>query len=466
MSSVSNLDIIISILICALIVAVFFAIKFYISNSKLLFEKSNFVQELSNLKQIRDDLSLEIEDIRHEKNILEIKNAGLNVNLQNQIQINAQNKELFDKELKQNEQRYNDRISQITSEEKQRNEQTIASFEEKIKLISEKMLNLNSEKLTKSSQDLIKNLLENQIKPLKNELEKYQKSNIELNTIFRENFENLKIQSQNIMSEANKLTNALKNDKKAIGNWGEMQLDLVLNASGLELDKNYEKQVYFTDNDGNRKFIDVLVDFGNGKKAVIDAKCSLINYVEYSNTNSHEDMKNLAKALVGDIKRHIDDLASKNYATFNQDTYDYVFMFIPNENILSVALNSDNSLYQYAYEKNIFLTTPLTLLMAMKTVHLCWQNIKIDENSLKIIETAGKMHDKFALFLENFERIGNYIDSLKNNYETAKNQLVSGRGNFCKQLNELKDLGAKTNKNLTIKYDEYDENKKIPILEA
>lgn len=414
MSEISNLDIMISVLICAFGVAVFFAIKFYISSSKLSFQNSNLLSELSNLKAIVD-----------EKNALEIQNATLNANLQNQIQINAQNKELFDKELK-----------------------------DKIKLISEQMINLNSEKIAKSSENLVASVLENQIKPLKNEIEKYQKSNIELNTIFRENFENLKVQSQNIMNEANKLTNALKNDKKAIGNWGEMQLDLVLDSSGLELGKNYQKQVFFEDNDKNRKFIDVLVDFGNGKKAVIDSKCSLIHYVEYCNAQNQDEAKNLAKVLVSDIKRHIDELSEKNYAKFDANTYDFVFMFIPNENILSTALYCEPNLYQYAYEKSIFLTTPLTLLMAMKTVRLCWQNIKIDENSMKVLNLAGKVYDKFAIFLENFEKIGNNISTISNNYDNAQKQLSQGKGNFLKQLEMLKEMGAKTSKTIKIKDDE------------
>lgn len=426
----SNLDLIISVSIFIAIVAIVFAIKFYISNSKLTFENSNLLQKLSNLQDIAD-----------KNTALEIQNATLNANLQNQIQINAQNKEFFDKELK-----------------------------DKINLISEQMLNLNAEKITKSSENLVENLLQTQIKPLKNEIEKYQKANVELNTVFRENFENLKVQSQNILNEANKLTNALKNDKKAIGNWGEMQLDLVLNSSGLELGKNYQKQAFFVDNDGNRRFVDVLVDFGNGKKAVIDSKCPLIHYVEYFNTQNQDEAKNLIKALINDIKRHIDELSDKNYAKFDSNTYDFVFMFIPNDNILNTALSNEPSLYQYAYEKNIFLTTPLTLLMAMKTVHLCWQNIKIDQNALKILIAAGKIYDKFAVFLDSFEKIGNNISTINTSYETAQNQLLKGKGNICKQLENFKELGAKTNKIIKVEQDEQmplleSANLKTPILE-
>ena len=426
----SNLDLIISISVFTAFVAIIFAIKFYISNSKLTFENSNLLQKLSNLQDIAD-----------KNTALEIQNASLSANLQNQIQINAQNKELFEKELK-----------------------------DKINLISEQMLNLNTEKITKSSENLVKNVLETQIKPLKNEIEKYQKENAELNTIFRENFDNLKVQSQNILNEANKLTNALKNDKKAIGNWGEMQLDLVLSSSGLELDKNYQKQVFFVDNDGNKRFIDVLVDFGNGKKAVIDSKCPLIHYVEYFNAQNQDEAKNLIKALISDIKRHIDELSDKNYAKFDPNTYDFVFMFIPNDNILNAALSNEPSLYQYACEKGIFLTTPFTLLMAMKTVHLCWQNIKIDQNSLKILIAAGKIYDKFAVFLESFEKIGNNISTINSSYETAQNQLLKGKGNICKQLENFKQLGAKTNKIIKTDQDEQislleSANLKTPILE-
>lgn len=402
--------------------------------NEMLKKESDFV---NNLNEMKEDFANNIQELKeNHKNELNKKELEYAKNLQ---------------ELKEN---HSKDLQDLKAQNQARNEEITKQFNEKVELLSQKMLNLNSENLKKSSNELISSMLKNEILPLKDEILKYQKSNNDLNLIFSENFKNLKAETKNIMEEANKLTNALKGNKKTAGNWGEAQLEFILELSGLKKDINYFLQKSFIDKDGKTKFLDALVDFGEGKKAVIDSKCSLINYTNYANAKTKEEGDIYSKELAKDIKNHIDSLSSKEYKDYNIDTYDYIFMFIPNENMLYAGLHSNPGLYQYAYEKGIFLTTPLTLLMAMKTVYICWQNLKSDDNAREIMKRASALYDKIIGFLEDFERIEKRSADLLDSVENAKNKLCDGRGNVTRQLEMLLDLGASSNKQLPQSFEE------------
>ncbi|MDY6056722.1 MAG: DNA recombination protein RmuC, partial [Campylobacter lanienae] len=265
---------------------------------------------------------------------------------------------------------------------------------------------------------------------------------------FKVNFENLKSETKGVITQARNLADALKGNKKILGNWGEIQLDSVLQSSGLILGVNYEKQVSYKDENGNQKYLDVVVKFDESKRAIIDAKCSLVNYNEYHNATDESQKDSYAKALAKDIKNHIDNLNSKDYAFLDSKNYEYIFMFIPNDNMLFVALSADSALYEYAYEKGIFITTPLTLLMALKTVYICWKNLKSDENATKIFIEAGKIYDKFDVFIKNYERLENQVIAMSKAIEDGKTTLYQGRGNLISKFENLKKLGAKTTKTL------------------
>lgn len=332
-------------------------------------------------------------------------------------------------------------------------------FKETMQIARAELFNMHTQKITETSNELVSKTLEKEIKPLRDEIAKYASENLKLNTVFSTNFESLRAMSDQLGKQAETLANALKGNKKIAGNWGESQLDFVLENSGLILGQNYEKQVYFTDENNQKFFLDAVVDFGNGKKAVIDAKCSLVHYLEFQNASSDEEGKEKAKELAKDVKNHIDTLSSKDYHKFS-GAYEYIFMFIPNENMLYTALSGDKNLYQYAYEKGIFLCTPLTMLMALRTVYLCWQNLKIDENSRKIAQLAGSVYDKLYGFNNDFLTLERKIEDVRKTLDSAKNKLMNGKGNLNKKVEDLKVLGAKTIKNLS----EYDFNKEEETL--
>lgn len=458
-----NSDILISICLVLFIISLFLAIKIYLNNNKFRFELETLRLNLQN----KDD---EVNNLNHRVNSLnsnlaqeidlnkdlEKKAAILETNLRNQLEKQSELKARLERDLQEIKEENKNDVEKLNSQQKQREDELMKRVDNQIKLIGEKMLNLNSEKISESSKILVSQTLENQIKPLKEEIEKYQKENNALNVIFRENFDNLKQESANMMKQAALLTDALKGNKKAAGNWGEMQLDAVLESSGLKLGENYEKQVYYIDKDGNNKFLDATIDFGDGKKAIIDAKCPLTHYLEYCNSGDDAQKSVAASELAKAIKAHIDGLNSKEYKDYAPLAYEYVFMFIPNDAMLYTAMNSDGGLYQYAYDRGIFITTPLTLLMALKTVYICWRNLKSDENIIKITIAAGKLYDKFAGFLDDFEKIGANLDRTAKSFADSRSKLIDGRGNVIKQIEDVKKLGAKASKTIKIEFDDKD----------
>ncbi|MEE3777068.1 DNA recombination protein RmuC [Campylobacter sp. CX2-4080-23] len=407
----------------------------------VLFKKQS---QLASLGQKFNDLSANLSIKDQELNFIKDENKNLQEqNIQNIQKITQLTTKL---------ESANEINTQLKERQDELDNKTREYFELKTKQMSENLLNLSSKEMTESSAKILESL----IAPLKDEINKYQKSNLEINNTFKVNFENLKSETKGVMTQAHNLAEALKSNKKILGNWGEIQLDSVLQSSGLILGVNYDKQVACKDENGNQKYLDAVVKFDENKKAIIDAKCSLINYNEYHNATDESLKEGYAKALAKDIRNHIDNLSSKDYAFLDSKNYEYVFMFIPNDNMLFVALGADSTLYEYAYEKGIFITTPLTLLMALKTVYICWRNLKSDENAAKIFSEAGKIYDKFDVFIKNYERLENQVIAMSKVIEDGKTTLYQGRGNLISKFENLKKLGAKTTKTLpyTISDDE------------
>ena len=379
-------------------------------------------------------------------NELSIKNIALEANIKHKEEILREQKAQYDKDLD----KLNENLSKF--------------YEANLEKVKAELLNLNAKEISEHSSKIVSDVLEKEIKPLREAMDKYSKENVRLNAVFDANFQALSKAADEISKKTATLASALRGNKKIAGNWGETQLELVLENSGLKEGQNYAKQVYYVDDDGKKRFLDVVVDFGVGKKAVIDAKCSLVHYLDYVNATDSEAKNTAIKELAKDIKNHIDILAPKDYQKYSKDVYDYVFMFIPNENILQIALQSNSNLYQYAYEKGIFLTTPLTMLMALRTVYLCWQNLKMDENSRRILELAGSLYDKFYGFVLDFDTIERNISTLTKTYENAKNKLSAGKGNVIKRIEDLKYLGARASKDKSLK-DKIDYGDECEILD-
>ncbi|MCL4141633.1 UNVERIFIED_CONTAM: hypothetical protein GTU68_031984, partial [Idotea baltica] len=229
--------------------------------------------------------------------------------------------------------------------------------------------------------------------------------------------------NQQVSQEANNLTKALKGDKKIQGNWGEMVLDNILRKSGLEEGREYEKQVHLVDERGLRHMPDVVINLPDQKKMIIDSKVSLVAYEKLINADTEENERLASSAHVTAIRNHIKSLSEKSYHDLIQSSPDFVLMFIPIETAFNIVTKEYPKLYNEAFDKNIVIVTPSTLLVSLKTIESLWQNDKQQKYALDIAHEAGKMYDKFHGLLNDLKKLGRQMDTTTKTYQDSMNKL-------------------------------------------
>ncbi|MFA7445535.1 MAG: DNA recombination protein RmuC, partial [Flavobacteriaceae bacterium] len=280
-------------------------------------------------------------------------------------------------------------------------------------------------------------------------VEDSQKENIGIHASLKEQLLHLQNQNLKITQEAENLTKALKGDSKMQGNWGELVLERVLEKSGLERDREYFVQQSFVSENGSRLMPDVVIHLPDNKKMVIDSKVSLTAYERFVNEEDNALKNSHLKEHITSLKRHIDQLSEKNYRDlYRMESPDFILLFIPIEPAFAVAINHENNLYNKAFEKNIVIVTPSTLLATLRTIDSMWTNQKQQENAYEIARLAGSLYDKFEGFVSDLIKIGKKMDEAKTEYSGAMNKLVEGRGNVITTIEKLKKMGAKTQKSL------------------
>lgn len=357
-------------------------------------------------------------------------------------------------------------LHQKNSEQKAEVEKLQEKFTKEFENLANKILDVKSEKFTRQNKENIENILnplKEKIKNFEDKVEKSQKENISIHSSLKEQLLNLQSQNLKITQEAENLTKALKGDSKMQGNWGELVLERVLEKSGLEKDREYSVQQSFTREDGSRVLPDVIINLPDGKKMVVDAKVSLTAYERYINAEEEFQEKYL-KEHISSIKTHVDQLSSKKYEDlYEMESPDFVLMFIPIEPAFAIAINNDNSIYNKAFEQNIVIVTPSTLLATLRTIDSMWNNEKQQRNAIEIARQAGALYDKFEGFITDLTKVGKKMDEAKTEYKGAMNKLVEGRGNIITSIEKLKKMGAKAKKSLPDKYleraqqDDFDE---------
>lgn len=252
-----------------------------------------------------------------------------------------------------------------------------------------------------------------------------------------------------ISEEAHNLTKALKGDTKRQGNWGELILEKVLERSGLVKDREYRTQVVTRNIDGETIKPDVVVFLPDNKHLVIDSKVSLTAYEQMSSAEEPELRERLLKEHVSSVKNHVKLLSDKNYYTSQEfSTPDFVLLFMPMESAFSAAIQSDNDLFNYAWERRTVIVSPTTLLATLKTVASLWKIESQNRYALEIANQAGALYDKFEGFVKDLLEIGKKMDDSKRSYEEAMKKISTGTGNLVKRVENLKTLGAKANKSL------------------
>ena len=256
--------------------------------------------------------------------------------------------------------------------------------------------------------------------------------------------------NQKISQDANNLAKALKGDSKVQGDWGELQLEVLLEKSGLNKGVHFRTQNSLKDEEGNDKRPDCIIDLPDNKNLIIDSKVSLSAYEQYVNSEDELKKQVLLKQHLESIKKHIKDLAGKDYPNlYSINTPDYVLMFVPIEPALTLALQEDGEIFNLALNKNIILVSTSTLMATMRTVSFIWQQENQKKNVLEIARQSGALYEKFIGFTNDLEGVGKAIDNAHKKYEAAQNKLISGRGNLVNSVEKIKKLGAKTNKSIS-----------------
>lgn len=319
-------------------------------------------------------------------------------------------------------------------------------------ILANKILEEKSNKFTEQNKENLKTILsplQEKIQLFEKKVEDTHKESIGFNAALHQQIRGLREVHEQMSKETLNLTKALKGDSKMQGNWGEMILEKVLEKSGLEKDREYFVQKSFETADGSRVFPDVIINLPDGKKMIVDSKVSMVSYERYVNEEEDAPREEALASHLQSIKRHIEQLSEKNYHDLYQmESPDFVLMFIPIETAFSIAINSDASLYNKAFEKNIVIVTPSTLLATLRTIDTMWTNQKQQENAIEIARQAGALYDKFEGFITDLIQIGKKIDDSKKEYSEAMNKLVDGKGNIVNSIEKLKKMGAKAKKSL------------------
>lgn len=325
-------------------------------------------------------------------------------------------------------------------------------FTKEFENLANKILEEKSAKFTEQNSESMKNILlplQDKIHGFEQKVEQTHKESIDYHAALRQQIVGLSEMNAQMSKETLNLTKALKGDSKMQGNWGELVLERVLEKSGLEKGREYEVQQSFTNSEGARVFPDVVINLPDGKKMIVDSKVSLVAYEKWINEESDILKIDLLKEHVNSIKRHVEQLGNKNYHDLYQiESPDFVLLFIPIEPAFAIALNEDSTLYNRAFDRNIVIVTPSTLLATLRTIDSMWANQKQQENAFEIARQAGALYDKFEGFVIDLVRIGNKIKDSKTEYENAMSKLVDGRGNLISSVEKLKKMGAKAKKAL------------------
>ncbi|MCB0495803.1 MAG: DNA recombination protein RmuC [Cyclobacteriaceae bacterium] len=339
------------------------------------------------------------------------------------------------------------------------NENLTRRFAEEAKLmetrfenLANKILDEKSKKFTdqnKTNLNELLNPLKERIHLFEEKVEKSTKENNAWNATLKEQIAGLKELNIQITQEAEKLTKALKGDSKVQGDWGEIQLERILEKAGLEKEVHFTTQGSIRDEEGNLKRPDFIVNLPEDKHLIIDSKVSLTAYERFAGEEHEEKRATYLKQHVNSVREKIKDLSEKNY----QDLYglnapDYVMMFIPVEPAFHLAIQHDDNLYNYALEKNIILVTTSTLLAVMRTVAFIWRQDNQNKHVLEIARVGGTLYDKFEGFTQDLIKVGNSINATQKSYKEAMGKLTEGKGNLISQTERLKELGAKAKKSI------------------
>ncbi len=346
----------------------------------------------------------------------------------------------------------NSNLHQKLREQKEQLEQLNQRFAKEFENLANRILDEKSQKFTeqnRSNLNVILNPLKEKIKEFEQKVEQTYKHESAERITLKTEIKNLIELNKQLSEEANNLATALKGDNKQQGNWGELVLEKILERSGLKDGEEYRTQTVTANDEGRQIKPDVIVMLPDSKHIIIDSKVSLVAYEACVNATDEAERSKFLKQHIDSVRSHIKLLSDKNYQTaqgFNSP--DFVLLFMPIESSFSLALQGDNDLFGFAWDRKIVIVSPSTLLATLRTIASIWKQERQTRNALEIADEGGKLYDKFVAFVEDLIKVGNGIKKTQTDYEEAMKKLHEGTGNLVRRAEKMKELGAKISKKL------------------
>jgi DNA recombination protein RmuC len=337
------------------------------------------------------------------------------------------------------QQKLNEKISEFDDMENRFS----AGFEN----LAGRILEDKSRKFTEQNRENLDKILS----PLKEKLSEFEKkvsdvyySETRERAALAEQLKNLHELNKQMTEEAGNLTRALKGSSRTQGTWGEVILESILEKSGLEKGREFLVQESFRNEQGVLFRPDVIVSLPDDKSIVIDSKVSLTSYELYSSSDNPGERDKALVDHIASVRRHFKNLSPKEYQNlYGLHSLDFVLMFIAVEPAFTLAVQNDQSLFYDAFEKNIIIVSPSTLLATLRTISSIWKQEKQTRNAIEIAKKGGELYDKIAAFVDDLIKVGQRMDDAKKSYEEAMNKLKDGKGNIISRAENLKQMGVK-----------------------
>jgi len=346
----------------------------------------------------------------------------------------------------------NENLRGKLAEQKAELEQLNQKFTKEFENLANRILDEKSQKFTEQNRnnlDVILNPFKEKLKEFEQKVDQTYKAESTERITLKTEIKNLIDLNKQLSEEANQLAVALKGDNKQQGNWGEMVLEKILERSGLKQGDEYKMEFATTNNDGERIRPDAVIFLPDNKHVIVDSKVSLVAYNGCVNATTEEERAKFLKAHIDSLRGHVKLLSEKNYQTATGlASPDFVLLFVPIESSFSLAVQGDAELFNFAWDKKIVIVSPSTLLATLRTIASIWKQERQTRNAIEIAEEGGKLYDKFVGFYEDLVKVGKKMDDAKGDYSEAMKKLYDGSGNLVRRAEKMKELGAKTTKQL------------------
>lgn len=367
----------------------------------------------------------------------------------------------YAEEMRNLEKRHGESLKLAAEAQEQERIRRVAEDELRFKTLATEILG-NTQRVFKEQNET---RMEEILKPMRENIDQFRRSIEEKYTkeaqerfSLKEKIDELKMLNANIGREARELTTALRGNSKAQGDWGEIILENILEKSGLEKGREFTVQETksvdgktLRDENGRALRPDVVVHYPDNRCVVVDSKVSLTDYIRYCNGETPEERDAGGKAHVNSVRRHIAELAQKNYQDYvGEEKLDFVMMFIPHESAYIAVMQLEPTLWQEAYDKRVLIISPTHLISVLKLISQLWNHDRQTRNAIEIATESGKLYDKFAGFIEDMLKIEKAISASNDAYVKAMNKLKTGNGNILTRIDKLRKLGAKASKSLSV----------------